>query len=104
MVKALIRLCGCVSLSGPLKMCLVIPTDQNCKLHCSDVQGEILSQLHSTLTLAVVKTEFCKDGSFGSKEHAIEIKIPNSISFDGDVPQPASYGVYISQLSRFAGL
>ena len=65
------------------------------KANVSDAEASFLD-LHLTISDGFVKTKiYDKRGDF-------DFDIVNFPFLDGDIPRSASYGVYISQLSRFA--
>ena len=65
------------------------------KTNVSDTEASVLD-LHLSISDGFVKTEiFYKRDDF-------DFDIVNSPFLDGDVPRSTSYGVYISQLIRFA--
>ena len=65
------------------------------KTNVSDAEASFLD-LHSSISDGFVKTKIY------DKRDDFEFVILNFPSLDGDVPRSASYGVYISQLIRFA--
>ena len=74
----------------------IYPSDlQLNKANVSDTEVSFLD-LHLSISDGFVKTNiYDKRGDF-------DFDILNSLILDGNVPRPTSYGVYISQLIRFA--
>ena len=65
------------------------------KANVSDIEASFLD-LHLSISDGFIKTKiFDKQGDF-------DLDIVNFPLLDGDVPRSTSYGVYISQLIRFA--
>ena len=67
------------------------------KANVSDVEASFLD-LHLSISDGFVKTKIY------DKRDDFDFDIVNFPFLDGDVPRSASYGVYISQLIRFAGV
>ena len=65
------------------------------KANVSDADAQLLD-LHLSISGGFVKTKIY------DKRNDFDFDIVNFPFLDGDVPRPASYGVYISQLIRFA--
>ena len=65
------------------------------KANVSDAEASFLD-LHLSISDAFMKTKFC------NKRDDFDFDIVNIPFLDGDGPRSASYGVYISQLIRFA--
>ena len=65
------------------------------KANVSDAEASFLD-LHSSISDAFVKTK-----TYDERDY-FDFDIVNFPFLDGDVPRSASYGVYISQLIRFA--
>ena len=65
------------------------------KANTSDTKAAFLD-LHSTISNDIVSTKIY------DKRDDFDFEIVNFTFLDGDVPRSTSYGVYISQLIRFA--
>ena len=68
---------------------------QSNKANVSDAETSF-SDLHLSISDGSVKTKIY------NKRHDFDFDIVNFPFLDGDVPRSASYGVYVSQLIRFA--
>ena len=74
----------------------IYPTElQINKANSSDTEAPF-SDLHLSITNGIVSSKICDKRDF------FYFKIVNFPFFDGNVPRSPSYGVYISQLIRFA--
>ena len=74
----------------------IYPTElQIIKANSSDTEAPF-SDLHLSITNGIVSSKICDKRDF------FNFKIVNFPFLDGNVPRSPSYGVYISQLIRFA--